>query len=118
MVQRYVMSIDQGTTSTRCILFDEPDALQRAQDAVRRPLGQFEGFGDLADPEPSGAARQQLQDRGGALDGLDRTRHARDPTVPIVANPAGSHGGTGPVERIRSRPVFACFRPDWQPDRL
>ena len=62
------------------VLLDEPDALQRAQDPVRGALGQLQRLGDLADAQPSRAARQQPQDRGGALDGLDRTRHVRDPS--------------------------------------
>jgi len=59
------------------VLLDEADVLQRAQQAVDRALRQPQLSGKVDDAQAARPARQQPQDRRGALDRLDRARGPR-----------------------------------------
>ena len=100
MVARYVMSIDQGTTSTRCILFDQ-----------RRPPG-------LGDPARAQAAlpearlgRARRRWRSGATSSGSPPRRCRQAGVDRRPGrrarhrqPARDHGAVGPAHRPPDRP--------------
>src|ERR1019366_2299672 len=57
------------------VLLDEADDLERAQQAMHGSLRQPHLAGDVHDSQPAGTARQQPQNRRGALDRLNVARH-------------------------------------------
>ena len=47
MVERYVMAVDQGTTSTRCILFDHSGRLVAVTQREHKQQHAGSGAGDI-----------------------------------------------------------------------
>ncbi len=53
------------------VLLDEPVVVEGAKEPVHRALREAESVGELADAEPSGAAREGTEDASGSIDGLN-----------------------------------------------
>ena len=85
------------------VLLDEAHRLQRSEEPVHGAFGKRELSGEINHSEPSGAARQQPEDRGRPLDGLNVPGHA-----PVVI-PSWSG-----LPLVLSEPPAAPFSHAWR----
>ena len=93
MTERYVAAIDQGTTSSRCIVFDRdgPEVVAWPSASTTRTsrarLGRARRRGDLGQ-RPAGRAARRCADAGARAAEVAARRHHQ---------PARDHGGLGPA---------------------
>jgi hypothetical protein len=85
-------------------LFDEPDVLQRAQQAVRRAFGQTQHGGDLGQADRFVLVGEQAQHGRGPLDGLHGGRHGDSLAPGFTAFGNAEHSA---VRRCRTVPIVA-----------
>ena len=111
MAERYVMAIDQGTTSTRCIVFDHRGRLvsvaqrEHQQYFPQAGLGRARRRGDLAQRRAASCPRRCAEA------GVDRRRRSPRSASPTSARPRWC--GTGaPASRSASAIVWQDTRTD------
>ncbi len=97
---RYVAAIDQGTTSTRCILFDAAGRLASVAQREHRQHYPAPGLGRSTTPRRSGATCS-----GCVPEALAQVGARPDQVVALGdRQPAGDHGAVGPADGRAGRP--------------